>query len=102
MTKVMWYNDIYLLGECSEMQNGTQNLNKTAIALIRKVLSRVSFEANNGEYVWVIEVHNSTWLSTCTKLMSPHSHEQNETFQCTLRAINLCFTPWIYKTEETM
>ena len=29
MTKVMWYNDIEPIGECSEMQNGAENLNET-------------------------------------------------------------------------
>ena len=98
----MWYDDIEPLGECPEMQNGTENLNETAVALIRKALNAVSLDANNGEYVWVIEVYNSTWLSTCTKLLLPHSREQSETFQCNLRAFNLCFTLWNYKRNETM
>ena len=46
----MWYNDIEPLGECSEMEKVINNLNETAVVLIRKALDTASFEANNGEY----------------------------------------------------
>ena len=98
----MWYNDIESLGECSEMEKVDNNLNETAVALIRKALDTASLEANNGEYAWVIEVYNSMQLSTSTRLMLPHSHEHDETFQCSLRVINLCFIDGNYKTEEPM
>ena len=55
----MRYHDIEPLGECSEMQKVDNNLNETAVALIRKALDTASIEANNGEYAWVIEVYNS-------------------------------------------
>ena len=93
------YDNIEPIGECSEMQRGTENLNETAVALIRKALDTVSFEANHGEFAWVIEVYNSTWFSTCNKA---HLHEESQTFQCSIRAINLCFTHWNHKTEEIM
>ena len=60
------------------MQNGNENLNKTAIALFRKVFDMMSFEANYGEHVWTIEVDNSTWISTCTKLVQAHFYQKSE------------------------
>ena len=98
----MCYNDIESLGECSEMEKGVNNLNETAVALIRRAFDTASLEANIGEYAWVIEVYNSMQFSTCTRLMLPHSHEHDETFQCSLRVINLCFIDGNYKTEEPM
>ena len=55
----MCYTDIEPLGECSEMEKGVNNLNETAVALIHRAFDTASFEENNGEYAWVIEVYNS-------------------------------------------
>ena len=82
------------------MHSGNEYMNKTIISLVRKVLDVVSFEANGGKYAWIIEVENSTWTSACSGPVL--SNDQNETYHCILKVINLCFTHVDTNEKETV
>ena len=74
------------------MQTVDKEMNETAIALSHNAANVMSLKSKNGEDVWVSELENSIWRSSCTKIMPSGLFEKGKTFQCDIRVYQLCFT----------
>ena len=92
--------NIHLLGNCPSKQDVVKGMNITAVALFQNALNSMSVEAKDGN-VWITELKNSTWISTCTRLSPSQSSKESRLFLCDVTIFNLCSTRWEFINVHT-
>ena len=90
-----------LLGDCPSMKDVNNDMNITAIAIVRTALDLMHLEAIDDEYVWNTDWKNSTFVTKCTRLLPSHPDKAIALFQCGVSAFHLCSTRWEFIDANT-
>ena len=72
------------------MANRELGIPDSANALARHTLQYLRLYAVDNEAEWRGEADNSTWSSSCERIHSTNS--TIKTFECEIRAVQMCFT----------